>query len=227
MKECIFDDNLRRKSLEFWEEAIFPQNMEVQPGQPMRLFGIEALGCKGHDKDAHLPRYLAENDGAPLGVEEILQAPPGVLAPVTNDEDSSDEEPLMAPSENYTSAVEEEEALAKQYAEDESEGLSSIFTTDEAAATECGCTTSDLIFGAQAVRTEKGDKKRVIHDGSADGPNPKIRRNMKGKTQCPRHPDLHHILAVREKYDEGDTVCTIPAIECRSDPAGSPTEDVV
>ena len=151
------------------------------------------------------PRTYRKWGGAPLGVEEELKAPHGVLARKEDFDDYEGEDHRDV--DNYPSAEGKSEHLWNTYKEEEAEGMTEVFETIEKAAECAGCDPDQLVFGALGVKDESTeqdpDKFRTIHDDTLPGPNKDIKDHIDTAGQCPRSTDLSHAVAV-EVSEEPD-----------------------
>ncbi len=172
LEECPFPADAIQWATNWLMQSV-PGNAEIQPGQPFRLLHhlSQLAELAAGDLDAGFPKQLHQQQGAPLGVLETLQAPAGVLAPsdLSESEDELTSADLRA-GDNYPLTADHDRALWDQYTQDETEGLGQICEDDQEAAALCGCLPSDLIHGALFVK-EEGDGKggiklRPIHDAS-------------------------------------------------------------
>ena len=147
MEKSPFTEAQLAEAQEFFRVATGHTEMHVAVGQPFRLQLLSKMAWLAHDLDWQLPLTLEEEDGANLGVEEELDAPHGVLAPNFVDASSSEDEALTR-EDNYGSAAAGTEQLLKMYEEEQAEGMSAIFNTEEEAAAHAGCTPEELVYGA-------------------------------------------------------------------------------
>ena len=198
LKESPFTPAQILAATEILQRLTGTTSMDIQPGQTFRLQFLYDLARLCYDFDQDLPSQLEREKGADLGVNEILQAPEGVLA--WKDGEDSEDEPYNHDIANYGSSQGHEEHLLKTYRAEEKQGLTAIFHTEQELADKCGCSPEELVYGALGVKPEPTpadpNKARTIHDLTKPGPNKSIKRNTKGKTQCPRTADLKQAVGI-------------------------------
>ena len=120
------------------------------------------------DKDQDFP--LEAEQGNPLGVEEDIVVPEGVLRPKLPNEEVDEPFGTVPHSEpNYLSAEAGNNAafLKAQYDEDVGEGMAlGPYSTDEELAATINTAPADICYGALAVRdevdAEGNTKKRTL-----------------------------------------------------------------
>ena len=124
--------------------------------EPFYLDLTHALAHLAGGPDKWLTEIL--KGGAPLGVEEHFEVPPGVLwDKIVDDFDSGAQLESCA---NYESAYKYEEQLRAQFDEDVEEGLAAgPFHDDDDALANClGVGVGELCHGSLAVIQEGSDK---------------------------------------------------------------------
>ena len=169
----------------------------VAAGQLFHLRLVHLLAMTGDDLDSQFP--LDCENGLPLGVDEPIIVPEGVLAQKDDSEDTDSDLESLRCVDNYPSAKSEDNVqhVLGQYLEDIREGLAvGRFATDEALAAHLGCAVSEIAHGAHGDKEEIGGKKRTIFDGTSNGVNPRIRRHIRVKGSSPMGQDLAHAMAV-------------------------------
>ena len=159
----------------------------VAHGQPFLLDLEAALLEQMADPDEGLPKTLAS--GCPVGVHEKI----GVhldIWPLRKEKQEYMTLPpeLLSAERNYKSCTENIAQVRASYLEDVEEGRAFGPMTEAQAEQMCG---GPLVHGALGAVEEfktlpTGEKVRekhlTIHDGTAVGVNPRIQRNLMGRT---------------------------------------------
>jgi len=166
----------------------------VEPGQCFHLALLRALAEQAGDLDVELLDFLVE--GCPLGVEEPLTAPDGVLYP----KDRTEVDELDPHSEENYPGVNVEanlQHLLDNYMEDaQLDMVGGPYDSEEELAAALGVLPKDVVYGALAVVDEAAGKKRTVHDGSSCGANGHIQQHISQKGSCPGPADVRHAMAV-------------------------------
>ena len=170
----------------------------VAAGQCFYLRLLWHLAFATGDLDLQVLRQL--EDGPAMGVEEDLACPDGVLVRKLPREEVDASDDLWPHAEpNYSSAEAPENAkfLMDQFDEDVQEGMmDGPFACEAEVAAHLGCSTTQLVYGALAVRDEADGKKRALQDGTVVDVNEAIRSHIHHKGSSPASGDLRHALAI-------------------------------
>ena len=165
-------------------------------GQVFYLLLISGLAGVAQDLDAEFPKEAEK--GLPMGVEETLACPQYAMWDRDSDSDCSEDFDLMESRNNYASANEYSKELLQQYMEDLSDDMvAGPFTSDEQPADFLGIPVQEIHHGAQGIKLEDGWNKKQekgFFDGTSNGTNPRIRKRLRYKSECPSAADLRHAL---------------------------------
>ena len=170
----------------------------VAAGQCFYLQLLWQLAFATGDLDLQLLRQL--EDGLAMGVEEDLACPDGVLVrrlPREEVDASDDLWPHAEPNYSSAEAPANAQFLKDQFDEDVQEGMmDGPFVCEAEVAAHLGCSTTQLVYGALAVRDEADGKKRALQDGTVVDVNETIRSHIHHKGSSPASGDLQHALAI-------------------------------
>ena len=195
---CPFSDEVltqTRDIIGHYCELRPEDRQRADEGQPFYLQLMSSVANKAGDPDSLYPLKVVA--GVPLGVEEPIEATPGIWPKKKNE----DPEPPGLPtnSDNYPSAVEHTQTIRETYIKERKLGMTKgPFKNRAEAARFCGIPLPKVCKGALGAREEK-DKVRTIHDGTVNHVNPWIQKNIPEKTTAPRPADL--LLASKSLED--------------------------